>query len=161
MGSEHDERLKKEEGRYNTLLSLYEQLKSTYTGQVINSIYINKEFLACAVRSYFDDIYRFKEYSGSEYADNHKQAAYTIKWIARFRPIQIKEEVAMTTELLTINSVYALYAGFVFLDLNISNVISQHFFDHLIYTTQYRNLSGRQLATTLYVLECAVKQKNF
>jgi len=153
------ERLLKEKNRFDTLLEAYNQLIHSYPEEFQTSIYINKSFLACAVRSYFDDIERFKQYSKSVFADNHKQAAYTIKWITRFRPIQISQDVPTTYELLVINSLYAIFAGFIFLGEGFFSKISPKLLDNLVYTTQYRNVSGKQLATSLYVLECAIKNE--
>lgn len=146
--------------RYETLLSLYnnqfiEGLNNKYKGY----LFISKELLHCAVNAYYDDIYRFKNYSGSKYADNHKQAAYTIKWISRFRPIQLKENVEPDTVLLTINEAFALYSGFMFLNPLVIGNISKKFYNHLIYTLTYRNIGGKGLATIMYLIEQTTKGK--
>jgi len=154
------ERLEKEKNRFNTLLAAYDQLAHSYPDEIKSSIYLNKYLLACVVRSYFDDIERFEEYSRSEFADNHKEAAYTIKWISKFRPIQIFQEAPINYELLVINGLYAIFAGFLFLGEGFFDKISSKLLDNLIYTTQYRNISDKQLATSLYILECAIKNKN-
>lgn len=120
-------------------------------------IYLNKELLHCAVKAYFDDIERYKAYAGSEFADSHKQAAYSIKWINKFRPIQIKEGAEMDTTLLTINSTFALTVGFGFLDRSVAERMSEKFFRHLVYTLLYRNVTGKGLATLMYTIECATK----
>lgn len=122
-------------------------------------ISLNKEILHCAVKAYFDDIIRYKNYAGSEYADKHKQAAYTIKWINKFKPIQIKENAEMNTVLLTINQSFALAAGFLFLDISVAENVSQKFLKHLMYVLTYRNITGKNLATLMYVMECATKGK--
>lgn len=118
-------------------------------------IYLNKELLHCAVKAYFDDIERYKAYAGSEFADSHKQAAYTIKWINRFKPIQIKENAEMDATLLTINATFALVVGFGFLDKSVAEKIGERFFRHLVYTLTYRSVTGKNLATLMYTLECA------
>ena len=142
--------------RFEMLETLFREifvsgLKESYQ----EAIYLNKELLHCAVKAYFDDIERYKAYAGSDFADHHKQAAYTIKWINRFRPIQIRENVKMDTTLLTINSTFALAAGFSFLDKSVAEKISDRFFRHLVYVLTYRNYSGKGLATLMYTIECA------
>jgi len=118
-----------------------------------DGVYLNVPLLELAVISYFDDIYRFKDYSGSEYADRHKQAAYTIKWLSKIKPIQILPQTEVTSNVIYVNAAFALYAGLTFLDPNVSRCISEKYIKHLLYTCLYRNWSGRNLASTLYVIE--------
>jgi hypothetical protein len=117
------------------------------------SIDLNASLLELMVISYFDDIYRFKEYSGSVRADRHKQAAYTIKWISKIKPIQIIPNKIVDKGLILINASFALYVGFSFLDKEISKCISERYIKHLLYSCLYRDVSGRALASTLYVIE--------
>jgi hypothetical protein len=145
------ERLIKERERFDTLVSLYNDFITTRnTG---HAVYLNKDLLALAITSYFDDIYRFKKYTHSERADQHKQAAYLIKWISKIRPIQISPNTVVNRRILLINSSFAIFVGFSFLSLKAANSITPKYYKHLLYMCQYRNISGRQLASTLYVLE--------
>ena len=146
--------------RCSTLVALYQEFINKYNDPHRGSVYLNKDLLYIVVESYFDDIYRYKEYSGSERADQHKQAGYTIKWISRIRPIQLNQDTLIDKQTLFINSSFAIYCGFSFLDLKIADTITPHFFKHLLYITQYRQLSGKQLATMFYVLECGAKNIN-
>ena len=144
--------------RFNLLMELFRtkfllKLADKYKG----SIYINPELLHCAVKAYYDDIERYKAYAGSEHEDRHKEAAYTIKWINRFRPIQIKEGVEADSVLVTINQSFAIYVGFVFLDPSVMAGVTKKFFDHLVYMLTYRPLTGKMLATLIYSVECATK----
>lgn len=145
--------------RYETLVALYEEqfligLEDKYR----KHLFLSKELLHCAVNAYFDDIYRYKAYAGSEFADNHKQAAYTMLWISRFKPIQIKEEAKIDTVYLTINEAFAIYSGLVFLNPAIMQAVTKSFYKHLIYTLVYRHIDGRGLASLLYVMETAAKK---
>lgn len=146
--------------RVNTLKKLYSDLMERYDQQIRSAVYLNDVILYAAVSSYYDDIYRFKDFSCSKWADNHKQAGYMIKWLSKFRPVQIKQGAEISKTIFTLNSIYALFVGFSFLDREIANSISPHFYNHLVYLTLYRNLSGKHLASEFYVLECAVKHKN-
>lgn len=151
------ERLK---GRFETIVSIFEKdflpgLKESSRSQ----IYLNKELLHCAIKAYFDDIERYKLYAGSEYADSHKQAAYTIKWINKFRPIQIKENAVVDTAILTINATFALTVGFIFLDRSVVERMTDKFFRHLVYILTYRNWTGKSLSTLMYAIECSSMNK--
>lgn len=145
------ERLTKERERFDTLTSLYEDF--ILTRNIDNAIYLNKELLALVITSYFDDIYRFKKYTHSERADQHKQSAYLIKWISKIRPIQIMPNTVVDRKILLVNSSFAIFVGFSFLSLKIPDSITPEYYKHLLYMCQYRDISGRQLANTLYVLE--------
>lgn len=142
--------------RFEMIVALFQrEFLAGLDVQYREQIYLNKELLHCAVKAYFDDIERYKIYAGSEYADCHKQAAYTIKWINRFKPIQIRETAEMDATLLTINATFALVVGFGFLDKSVAEKIGERFFRHLVYTLTYRNITGKNLATLMYTLECA------
>ncbi|MDR3189520.1 MAG: hypothetical protein LBT94_10170 [Prevotellaceae bacterium] len=157
-----EERQRKESERFDTLVKGYKKFCSCQLfPQTQEVVCLNRAILSGVVRSYFDDIDRFKDYTGSEHADKHKQAAYTIKWIAKLKPIQIKidtEDDAVyekkPQELLKINALFAIYVGIVlFLDERIFPLMSQTVLNHLIYTAMFRDISGRQLALTLYLME--------
>lgn len=145
--------------RYETLLTLYnEQFVKGLNAERGKFLYLSKELLHCAVNAYFDDICKYKAYAGSEFADCHKQAAYTMMWISRFKPIQIKEGAKIDTAYLTINENFAIFAGLMFLDPSVTRGMTQSFYKHLVYTLTYRNLEGRGLATLLYLMEIASKK---
>lgn len=149
----------------NKLRDRYEMIVSLYNRDFIvgikkdtaQGIYLNKELLHCAVKAYFDDIERYKAYAGSEFADSHKQAAYTIKWLNRFKPIQIREDAKTDTETLSINATFALTVGFTFLHRSVIERMTDRFFRHLVYTLTYREPTGKSLATLMYAIECATK----
>lgn len=140
--------------RYETLKRLYVDEFSVGLGDEYSSnLFLCKELLHCAVNAYFDDIYKYKAYAGSEYANRYKQAAYTMIWISRFKPIQIKEGAKIDTTYLTINEAFAIFAGLMFLQPAVVDGMTKSFYDHLIYTLTYRDINGRLLATILYLME--------
>jgi len=160
------DRDKQESTRFETLVLTYGKFISSFVNDLTKeNVCLNKGLLLGVVHSYFDDIERFKNYAAAERADRHKQAAYTIKWIAKFKPIQIKIDTEddriydfQEDNLLIINSYFAIYAGIMlFLDRRIFSLMSKKVLDHLMYDTLYRNISGRQLATTLYMMEKIVE----
>lgn len=145
--------------RYETLVTLYEgQFLIGLEDKYRKHLFLSKELLHCAVNAYFDDIYKYKAYAGSEFADNHKQAAYTMLWLSKFKPIQIKEEAKIDTVYLTINEAFAIYSGLMFLNPTVMKGMTKSFYKHLVYTLVYRNIDGRGLASLLYVMETAAKK---
>lgn len=142
--------------RYETLVNLYTEEFSTGLGEKYSEhLYLSKELLHCAVNAYFDDIAKYKAYAGSEFADRHKQGAFTMIWISRFKPIQLKESAEADTTFLTINEAFAIYAGLMFLAPDVIKGMTEGFYNHLIYTLTYRTMEGRGLATLLYLMEKA------
>jgi hypothetical protein len=160
-----EERQVKESKRFDTLVAGYEKFcEYQLSPQTREIICLNRAILSGVVRSYFDDIERFKEYTGSVRADRHKQAAYTIKWIAKLKPIQIKideegDKVYETAskELLEVNARFAVYVGIVlFLDERIIPLTSKMVLEHLVYAAMFRDISGHQLAFSMYLMERVV-----
>jgi len=138
-----------------------------------DAVYLNQGLLLFAVKSYYDDIHRYKDYCGSTWANSHKQTAYTIKWIAKFKPIQIKQEFDNVQSLddeilLDINLIFALICGFSFLDKKIIKLISndkkqngeQSFYNKLLYNLRYRYYTGKQLISVFEALEINANNVN-
>ena len=148
------ERFVKEKTRFDTLKSMYQSFCLSLSDETVKSIRIDGGILYLVVKSYFDDIYRFKDYTGSKLADQHKQAAYMIKWISKLRPIQIIADIPYSDEIVWINSSFSIYTGLNFLHVpNIFEHVSESLYETLMYTTQYRYVSGKQLAPLLYLIE--------
>jgi len=164
--------------REDSIKKIFEKFIARETENVRNAVYLNKGLLHLAVRSYYDDIQRYKDYCGSTWANEHKQTAYTIKWIARFKPIQIKEnfdnEKSLNGKILDINLIFALKCGFSFLDGKIVDLIALEkkemdkynlslkndgkppklsFYDKLLYILRYRPFSGKQLISIFEAVE--------
>ncbi|GAB6010600.1 hypothetical protein [Viscerimonas tarda] len=160
-----EERQKKESDRYDTFIEAYKEFISSplipVSDEIKAAVCLNRSLLLGVVHSYFDDIERFKEYTGAVCADQHKQAAYTIKWIVKFKPIQIKIDddsvdiyKTMSDGLIQINSFFAIYVGFtLFLDKRLFSLMSKDFFTHIVYDTLFRQVSGKQLSTVLFLME--------
>ncbi len=139
--------------RFDMLSELYGVFLEGLGETLRDTIYLNKELLHCAVAAYFDDIEKYKAYAGSRYANKHKQAAFTIKWVSRFKPIQIKESATMNHQLITINASFALFCGFSFLTPEIADCLTQDFYDKLIYNLTYRNILGKEWSMIIELME--------
>jgi hypothetical protein len=147
------------------------------TDNTQNAVYLNDVLLESAIKSYYYDIHKYKDFSGSKWVNGHKQAAYTIKWLVRFRPIQIKETVEyISEEIFEINLKFALFCGFEFLDKEVKDLIVNDkreidiynkdkegdkkkcsFFDSLLYDLRYRHLSGKKLVLVFEALQLAAR----
>lgn len=134
------------------LSGLYSLFTEGLESRCSDSIYLNRELLHCAVVAYFDDIEKYKAYAGSEYANEYKQAAFTIKWLSRFHPIQIKESATTNSTLVTINASFALFCGFTFLKPEVAGSLTPEFYDKLIYNLTYRNIRGKEWAMIMEMM---------
>jgi len=153
-----EEQIQQKRERFDTITELYKDFIEEIP-DVESFVYLNKELLGIVIGSYFDDIYKYKLYSHSERADRHKQGAYIIKWISKIRPIQILPNIEATKELLFINASFAIFVGFSFLNLNVFDTIEPHFYKHLVYEAQYREISGKSYASLLYAIEKMAEKK--
>jgi len=153
-----EERDIQERERYNTISEMYNMFVESKP-TIKDKTYLNKHLLIVAIKSYYDDIYRFKLYSHSERADNHKQSAYIIKWLSKIRPIQILPDIEISDDVLLVNASFAIFVGFCFINCNIADIISPHYLKHLLYMAQYRNISGKQLASLIYLIEKMAKKE--
>lgn len=138
--------------RFNTLKEQFKLFAADFDQKIRKSVFLNNELLLLAVGSYYDDIYRFKDFSGSKWANEYKQAAYTIKWLAKFSPIQILPDAEMDDEILTFNARFAIFAAMSFLKPETWNKIDQDIYEDLIYSILYRNISGKMLTSFFQAL---------
>jgi hypothetical protein len=160
---------KKVDLREDTMINQYSLFIEKQAKSTQESVYLNKVILRSAIISYYYDIHRFKEFSGSEWANKYKQAAYTVKWIVRFRPIQIKESTEyVSAEIFDVNIKFALVCGFAFLGKTVTDLIMKNkkrmdlkatdkkgcsFYDELLYDLRYRQLSGKKLILAFEAIE--------
>ncbi|MDR0868218.1 MAG: hypothetical protein LBP75_07060 [Planctomycetota bacterium] len=88
-----------------------------------SGVRLNQYVLAEAVEHYFCDIYRLKFFRPVEHADNHKKAAYTMKWLAKIRPIQITaHDARLDRQTLLANDFFAVYCGYALLEIDLPKI---------------------------------------
>ena len=51
-------------------------------------VFVNPTALTALVRSYFIDVVRYKHFHDLKLIESYKVAAYTAKWVLRYKPIQ-------------------------------------------------------------------------
>jgi len=152
--------------RYSTFCNRYNKFIGKYP-DIEPFVYLNLNLLYLVLVAYYDDIERFKAYSGSKVADRFKRAAFSIKWISKIRPVQIKSSIVdngmsgvpfdagadCSYHVMLINSLFAIYAGSCFLFNITPDDIPDDYYKDLIYTTFYSDIDAKQLAGALLLLE--------
>ena len=167
--------LKKVELRRASIRNQFDSFISEKSKDTQESVNLNLELLNSAVTSYYQDIHRYKDFSGSKWVNAQKQAAYTIKWLVRFRPIQIIDATKpISVEIFDLNLKFALVCGFAFLSDEVKSLLLKNkkridsqnktkneeekeysFYDKLMYDLRYRQLSGKKLTLIFEALELA------
>ena len=114
---------------------------------------MNRAVLCIVVKSYFDDVERHKDYHETTRVDEVKQAGFTIKWIAKLRPVQFEcDESETTAKLLYVNEIFAIRAGLAFMERSPGEIPKSIYAD-LLYTLHYRHVDERMLFLWLATLE--------
>ena len=129
-----------------------------------NNAIINRALLYTAVSSYYTDIERIKCFHPIPFTDQHKKAAFSIKWLIKLRPIQLvsdcDDDKAETKHVL-INEFFAVFVALALLDMDFSKVPlpTTKYLTNLIYTLFYREVNGMVLSSVMYLLECGIKNE--
>lgn len=147
----------KEKARFDSLCEAYADFESSLGDDLRESIFLSKYMLRYAVNCYFDSIYRYKIFAKTARADSHKQAAYQFKWIAKIKPIQIRQEMEKVVPGVNmVNAYFATHVALTFLEsaekVDLMGHCEQAIYDNLVYQAQYRHVSGRALAAELCAL---------
>lgn len=138
-------------------------LKTLYLIMVLREgwrdIELNEAVLARCVEEYFKDLERHKAFHGIRFADQHKRAAYTIKWLVRLRPIQMTQpssSPALSTFL--VNECFALFAGLGHLRIPDQAIgdLSASYVRNMLFSLQFFPVVAETLASEMYLLECAL-----
>lgn len=137
--------------RMHLLDQVYQRTFASWPGQ-----YLNTRILRMAVESYYCDLYRLKFFRNVEWADEHKKAAYTIKWLSVLRPIQIHRGAETDMSLLMVNGHYAVMAGLTLLDIKTGWKDDSWWVTYvanLNYLLHYHSPSVEQLSSEMCVLQ--------
>lgn len=138
--------------RLDTLVELFERLEK---GGVLEGVHLNTGVLYSALESYFIDIQRTKCFHDIEFADSHKIAAYTVKWLLKLRPIMISAHIKskdLSKRTLLANEIFALIIALRTIDVDV-NRISNKYISNLIYIFRYRDIDCLALSSKMYLLE--------
>lgn len=114
---------------------------------------LNQQLLRIVSESYFKDLERKKKFHDIKYADEHKRAGYMMKWIMRFRPIQLVREDCCVRALLA-NEHFALTVALRFIRLSPSKLTAD-LYKNLIYSLRYRHIDANAWALSCFLLQKA------
>ena len=143
-----DERLRFLEGVYNRFSNRWDGVR------------LNPYLLRETVESYFCDIYRLKFFRPIDYTNAHKQAAYTMKWLSRIRPIQMISGAGPLPTTIMSNAYYALMAGFALLDISFDNESSDWWASYVteaVYNLHFHSPSVESLGQAMCALQALTK----
>lgn len=134
--------------------SLYTQMqdyidKSGFSEDVV----INELILGYALVDYFEDIERLKDFHKVEHINSIKLTAYTVYWLLRRKPIQLKKS---KKELLYVNERFALAFVLGFLSSREKKHIIvrderglESFSESLFYFFKFRNFNAQNIELAL------------
>ena len=130
-----------------TFAGLRENLGSDFEHLKINRIVLHD-----VVVSYFHDVRRHKDFHGFKLVDKIKQAVFTMKWIAKLRPVQFEcPDERGTANMMYINEILAVRCGLSFMKLQPSDM-PDDVYSHMLYTLHYRHMDERMLFVWLETL---------
>lgn len=152
--------LSSEELRVATRQELLEQVfdgLKAHIGDDFDHLELNRVVLYNVVVSYFRDVDRHKEFHQTALVEQTKQAAFTIKWLAKLRPVQFRSSTEDVTQtMLYVNEVFAVRCGLAFMQIS-PDVLPQPLYDEILYTLRYRHIDERMLLVWLATLRHATK----
>lgn len=141
---------------FNLAVDMFKEMCKIY--KIDNtSVYLNKYVLRATVESYYCDMNRLQHFRKVTEPDSHKQAAFMIKWIVKFRPVQLYDHCReVTGTLLLVNEIFALHLALTILKIANRNFIEDKkaYFANLLYVLHFHShFDTEQLASELYLLE--------
>lgn len=139
--------------RFHSLATIY---KHKLEPKLPNT-FLQHEVLLHAVKSHFCDLQHAKNFHNTPLADQHKVAAFTIKWIVKARPIQIRPDAKPTRYDLLANERFALMVALIFLKAPVKK-ISVPLLKNLLYTLHHRPFDAEALGALMYSIECALNR---
>lgn len=156
MPNEINERTRlseREEDRCIFLENIFNDFKhNSHVGPYIE---LDDYALYSAVVSYFEDVERYKQFHRITLINSVKCAGFTIKWIAKFRPVRFDYQANMPVELQYSNEFYALRCGLSFMRLG-PRTIPPELLKDVLYTLRNRSVDERLLFIWLDTLKRAI-----
>ena len=141
--------------RQELLHGIFSGLRA-HVGSDFEHLEVNDVVLHNVVVSYFHDVDRHKHFHDTKLVDDTKQGAYTMKWIAKLRPIQFScPAERVTTNLLYVNEIFAVRSGLAFMSVS-PDMLPEQLFADLLYTLRHRSVDDRMLFLWLATLKHAI-----
>lgn len=146
---EPDEALRKHL-RANILVKTFYGMVDSWTLDEREACQLNEEVLVMCVNSYFKDIKRKKAFHGIKFADAHKRASYMMKWIMKFRPVQILK--SSTKRVLMVNEFFATAHALKMLNVS-PKTMPETMREHLLYMLRFRTFDPNAVAMSFFLLQ--------
>lgn len=141
--------------RVDILATAHDALVKTWTQEERDQCYLNRLALKWVVDSYFVDLDRKKEFHEINFADAHKRAGYTVKWIIKYRPIQPTQEKCSIKAILA-NELFAFSVALKLLNIS-PDRIPENLCRHVLYALRFRPVEGNAWALAFFLMQEAYK----
>lgn len=115
----------------------------------LTGITINPAILYSTVTSYFLDLERAKDFHETTLANAYRQAAFTMKWLVRLRPIN---DTNVDGRFLLANEKFSLAVAFALLGVDPASV-DKALYAHLLYSLRYRVMDEGALIAVFMALK--------
>lgn len=112
---------------------------------------IDRRLLLEACVRYFIDIDRKKEENNIEWADAHKRAAFTVKWLLQFKPVQYHSPHEPAEATLA-NEEFALFIACAYLRIELRD-LPFSLTEHILYHFRHELYHPEPWACTFFVLD--------
>lgn len=118
-------------------------------------IHIDPRLLRHAIEIALLDLLEYAQFHNIPIADEHKQGAFLMYWIARIKPIQIESNANFTPALGVVNEVYGIFIGLNHLNLDV-DALPDGYLRHLIYALHRGHTDCSSLAREMFLLQNCV-----
>ena len=121
-------------------------------------VQLSEQILFEAIASCYCDIYRLQVFRGIEHEDVHKRAVFLMRWISKFRPIQIctDKPTNLPTAILA-NEIFAVEIAMIVLnidpDILFRNSQLNGYAKNLVYLLRFHSCGAEQVASELFLLD--------
>lgn len=141
------------EMRFLMLWNAFDELCLQLDPSVRRFVHMDPALLRDVVANYYADLHVTKSFHGIGYADCHKRAAFTLKWIVRLRPIQLRQRrTPAPLALYILNEVFATRAALAFINID-PQKYTEGFFDAFVTMCHRRELDSEVLSALMYCLD--------
>ncbi|GHT10539.1 hypothetical protein FACS1894170_02800 [Planctomycetales bacterium] len=122
---------------------------------------LNKHLLFAAIGSAYCDIYRLKFFRNLQQEDVHKRAAFLMKWIVKFVPIQLKDGSKRVSAAIS-NEYFAITLAMTVMNIEPNRLLQNPKFktyaSNLVYLLHFHSCEPEQLASELFLLENLIRE---
>ena len=134
---------------------IYEQIYKLYVEPSWFANHLSLEITRHCVDNYFIDVERIKDFHGSKRINRHRQAAYTMKWIAKLRPVQLTVGHSITEASMFINEIFAIQLGFHYFKKPLNKLDPTILYD-LLYDLHFRSFDGEVLTLAMRAIDASL-----